>query len=61
VLKRADLIGDDLAERLGRAAGQRNLLVHGYADIDDAQVWASLARLDDLRDFALAVNHAISN
>src|SRR5881398_3325494 len=26
----ADVIPDDLAERLGRAAGFRNLVVHGY-------------------------------
>jgi uncharacterized protein YutE (UPF0331/DUF86 family) len=59
-LTRADLVDGDLAERLGRAAGQRNLLVHGYADIDDAQIWASLAHLDYLRDYAAAVNRVIS-
>jgi uncharacterized protein YutE (UPF0331/DUF86 family) len=50
----------DLAGRLGEASGQRNLLVHGYADIDDAQIWSSLARLDDLRAFAAAAERAVS-
>lgn len=59
VLERADLIEGDLADRLGETAGQRNLLVHGYADIDDAQIWASLAQLDGLRAFAVAVNRAL--
>jgi uncharacterized protein YutE (UPF0331/DUF86 family) len=59
VLGRAGLTDGDLAERLGEAAGQRNLLVHGYADLDDAQIWASLAGLDDLRAFAVAVNRAL--
>jgi uncharacterized protein YutE (UPF0331/DUF86 family) len=35
-------------------ASGRNLLVHGYAEIDDLQVWHSLERLDDLRAFAAA-------
>lgn len=42
----------DLGERLVRAAGQRNVLVHMYLDLDDREVFASLGRLDDLRDFA---------
>ena len=44
----------DLAHRLGNAAGLRNLLVHGYAELDDRQVWRSLAQLDDVRAFAAA-------
>ena len=44
----------DLAERLARAAGLRNLLVHVYLDLDDRQVFAALERLDDLRAFAQA-------
>ncbi len=45
----------ELAERLGNAARQRNLLVHLYMEIDDRAVFASLAFLDDLREFATAV------
>jgi uncharacterized protein YutE (UPF0331/DUF86 family) len=53
-LRDAGLIGDELASRLGDAAGLRNLLVHGYAELDDRQVWRALERLDDLRAFAAA-------
>lgn len=41
-----------LAERLAAAARQRNLLVHAYLDLDPHEVFASLGRLDDLRQFA---------
>lgn len=42
----------DLAERLAGAAGLRNILVHMYLDLDDREVFRSLGRLDDLREFA---------
>lgn len=45
----------DLAARLRSAAGLRNLLVHGYLDIDPGQVWSHLEQLDDLEAFASAV------
>lgn len=45
-----------LAERLAAAAGMRNILVHGYLDVDDEVVWDSLAHLGDLRGFAAAVS-----
>jgi uncharacterized protein YutE (UPF0331/DUF86 family) len=60
VLARSGLIDSGLAARLGDAAGLRNLLVHGYADVDDAQIWASLTDLDDLRSFAAAAARAVS-
>jgi uncharacterized protein YutE (UPF0331/DUF86 family) len=41
-----------LAERMGKAAGMRNILVHGYLEVDDDAVWSALDRLDDLRRFA---------
>lgn len=41
-----------LVDRLADAAGMRNILVHGYLEVDDEIVWAALDRLDDLRDFA---------
>ena len=44
-----------LAQRLAAAAGMRNILVHGYLDVDDEAVWTALGRLDDLRAFAAAV------
>ena len=49
------VISTDVADRLGNAARQRNLLVHLYMEIDDRAVFASLAYLDDLREFAAAV------
>lgn len=47
-------IDSDLADRLGDAAGLRNLLVHDYGDIDHARLWDTLGELDDLRAFASA-------
>jgi uncharacterized protein YutE (UPF0331/DUF86 family) len=51
-LRDSGALQSDLADRLAIAAGLRNRLVHGYADLDDAQVFAALGRLDDLRAFA---------
>ncbi|MBA3867430.1 MAG: DUF86 domain-containing protein [Solirubrobacterales bacterium] len=42
----------ELSERLGDAVGMRNILVHGYLEVDDGAVWDALGRLDDLRRFA---------
>jgi uncharacterized protein YutE (UPF0331/DUF86 family) len=53
-LRDGGLLDEDLSERLGDAAGLRNLLVHGYAELDDQQVWLALGRIDDLRAFAAA-------
>jgi uncharacterized protein YutE (UPF0331/DUF86 family) len=33
----------------------RNLLVHGYLDVDPVLIWDHLEHLGDLRDFAAAV------
>lgn len=44
-----------LADRLEDAAGMRNVLVHGYLDVDRSIVWEALERLDDLRQFAAFV------
>ena len=49
-------IDSDLADRLGDAAGLRNLLVHDYGEIDHARLWDSLGELDDLRAFAAAAD-----
>ncbi len=51
-LAAAGHIAPELASRLAGAAGQRNVLVHMYLDVDDREVFASLGRLDDLREFA---------
>lgn len=49
-------IDSDLADRLGDAAGLRNLLVHDYGEIDHARLWDSLGELNDLRAFAAAAD-----
>lgn len=54
----ADLLDRELAQRLGDAAGMRNILVHEYLEIDARQVWRALERLDDLRAFADAARRA---
>lgn len=46
----------ELAERLGRAAGLRDRLVHDYDRLDDALVWAAArAALKDFPTFIAAV------
>lgn len=40
-----------LADRLAQAVGFRNVLVHEYAQVDDARVIANLSLLDDLDEF----------
>lgn len=47
LLSRHGVIDADLAERMAQATGFRNVLVQGFAEIDDGRV---LARLDDLDD-----------
>lgn len=54
-LGRAGVLGDALAASMAGAVGFRNLLVHGYADVDDREVVANLDRLDDLRAFVRAM------
>lgn len=49
----------DLAERLAIATGMRNILVHGYLEVDDDTVWSALAKLDDLRNFAAAAQRMV--
>ena len=53
-LAAAGHIDKDLGDTLAAAAGQRNVLVHMYLDIDDREVFRALDRLDDLRSFAAA-------
>lgn len=55
ILGERDVLPAELAHRLGDAARQRNLLVHLYMEVDNRAVFASLAYLDDLRQFAAIV------
>ncbi|HLM30115.1 MAG TPA: DUF86 domain-containing protein [Solirubrobacterales bacterium] len=52
-LAESGVLDRPLAERLGQAAGLRNLLVHAYLDLDDRRVFASLDHLEDLRELAV--------
>ncbi|MDQ2881279.1 MAG: DUF86 domain-containing protein [Actinomycetota bacterium] len=45
----------DLADRLRRAVGFRNVLVHDYVEVDDDIVLERLANLSDLDDFVAVV------
>jgi uncharacterized protein YutE (UPF0331/DUF86 family) len=51
-LSREDTLDAALAERLEDAVGQRNLLAHGYVDLDPGLIWEKLAEVEDLRVFA---------
>ena len=49
ILGENDLIDKDLSLRLGKMAGFRNLLVHGYAEVDDDKMLAIMKNdLDDI-------------
>lgn len=48
-------LDDALADRLSSAAGMRNILVHGYLDVDEDIVWSALENLEDFSAFATAV------
>jgi uncharacterized protein YutE (UPF0331/DUF86 family) len=56
LLARRGLLPADLCDRLGRMAGFRNVLVHGYQDVNLDVVRDILAnRLDDLLTYARAI------
>jgi uncharacterized protein YutE (UPF0331/DUF86 family) len=50
------VIAAALADAVARAVGFRNVLVHGYADVDDDLVVAQLDRVADLDAFVAAVS-----
>lgn len=52
ILGERGVIPSDLVHRLAGAARQHDLIMHEYMEIDDRSVFASLAHLDDLREFA---------
>jgi uncharacterized protein YutE (UPF0331/DUF86 family) len=49
------VLSADLADRLRRAVGFRNVLVHDYVEVDDDIVLKRLVNLTDLEDFVAAV------
>lgn len=55
-LARGKVINKDLAERMAKATGFRNVLVHEYVDIDYREVYKNKTTgLEDLREFAKQV------
>jgi uncharacterized protein YutE (UPF0331/DUF86 family) len=58
-LERAGVISADLAARMKRAVGFRNIAVHSYQLINWSMVFSILTtRLDDFRSFAAAIARA---
>lgn len=56
LLSRHGVLTGELAETMARAVGFRNVLVHGYAEVDDGKVVGYLDHLGDVRSFL----HALS-
>ncbi len=50
-----EVLDVDLAETMARAVGFRNVLVHGYTDVDDRLVVGFLDRVGDLEEFVSLV------
>jgi uncharacterized protein YutE (UPF0331/DUF86 family) len=58
-LRKLDLISDELAERMKKAVGFRNVAVHAYQEINWEIVYAIITtRLKDFVEFAQAVSIA---
>jgi uncharacterized protein YutE (UPF0331/DUF86 family) len=56
VLEEHGVLEPELAERMRKLAGMRNLLVHIYEEIDDRVVYASLSQgLADLSEYARSI------
>lgn len=55
VLRQHEVLPHDLADRLIRAVGMRNVLVHEYLDVDDELLLGAIDRLSDFRAFAEAI------
>jgi len=53
LMQQAGMIDPELADRLRRAVGFRNVAIHSYRDVDWRIVYSICTeRLDDFRDFA---------
>jgi uncharacterized protein YutE (UPF0331/DUF86 family) len=60
LLARAGWLDQQLAERMSRMAGFRNVLVHGYDEVDLAVVEDIVRhRLDDLLRFVAVISHRL--
>lgn len=57
VLAKRGILTEDLAERLARATGLRNILVHYYTDVDPKKIHEIMQTdLGDFDRFVLAIN-----
>jgi uncharacterized protein YutE (UPF0331/DUF86 family) len=55
VLGRHGVVDSALGDAMARAVGFRNVLVHGYADVDDDRVVAFLDDLGELESFITSI------
>lgn len=60
LLARHGVIDEQLADTLAAAVGFRNVLVHGYAEIDDRRVVANLDLIGDFDAFTSQVRGWVS-
>ena len=60
ILAEEGILSMDLARRMSNMARFRNLLVHGYADVDDGRVWEFLqVDLDDLNSYLYEIGQVL--
>lgn len=52
ILAKHSILERGLAKKLEKAIGFRNILVHGYADVDIKKLHAFLKKLEDFDEFA---------
>lgn len=55
------IITPDLADRLAGAARLRNILVHGYLEVDHGRLYDELGWIEDAAAFAIAVERWIES
>ncbi len=62
ILNRNNIIDDDLREKLSKMIGMRNILVHGYEEIDRSRVYSVLQNnIEDIKSFQEAISSFLSN
>lgn len=61
LLAQHGVVDAELAQRLAAATGFRNVLVHGYAEIDDERVVANLDLLGDFDAFSDQVRRWVAS
>lgn len=61
-LTEGEILGDELADRLGDMARFRNLLVHQYAEVDNRKVHEMLQEnLEDIEDFMTRIEQFLED